>query len=383
VVVIGAGPAGCFLAEMLAKRGVDVAVVEEDPQVGNPACCAGIVGMAGLRELRIKKGKWTKSCLSGAIFYSPSGQAAEFKTSPQAWVIDRAQFDRELALSAAEAGATFYLKTKCVGLSLGKKPKFRLRGAANDVECEIAVGADGPTSVVARALGSVHRKFIKCVQVETSLNLRPGLASIWLGRDVAPGFFAWGVNTGEFSRVGLGCTNGNPLVYLRRLLKRLGIAGKVSSFCTGLIPEFFVQSPGKGRVLLVGDAAGQVKPLTGGGVYLGLSCSKIAAESIVRAQDEGMLERVGEIYSTEVRKRVEREVKIGSIARELFQRLSDKDLESIVLLLKRDRIRKLIVENFDFDHHGALLKAVVKEAPVAMREIGLKKFLKYFTVALK
>jgi flavin-dependent dehydrogenase len=330
-----------------------------------------------LKELGIKAGSWVQSELSGATFYSPGGAKAEFRTTPQAWVIDRVGFDRELAEAAARVGATFYLKTRCVGFSVEGKLRLEVRGEMEgEIECEVLVGADGPSSLIARKLGFLPREFTHCAQVEVPGDLEPEMASVWLGEKVAPGFFAWGVRVGELCRVGLGCLTGNPVNYLGKLLRKLGRGKETLTHCRGRIPRFFNPKPGVGRVLLVGDAAGQVKPLTGGGIYLGLSCSKLAAEAIRKAFDSGSVDGVGEKYSAKVQEEFGKDVRLSMIARELFRRLSDRKLDTIVSFMSKERVKQLVIRNFNFDRHGEFLSAIVKESPKLIKEAELARFLK-------
>ena len=378
VVVVGGGPAGSFLAWKLAEKGLKTAIVEEDPQIGNPSCCAGIVGIKGMKELGFGEGEWVISDLRGAEFYSPGGRVARFATEPQAWVIDRPAFDRELAQTAVAAGASLFLKTRCLRILSLSPPRISVEGVVKGtLESEILVGADGPTSVVARALGTGVREFFYCAQVEIKQQSEEGIAKLWLGKEIAPGFFGWAVPVGGILRAGLGCTEGNPVGFLGRLVRGLGLNSKMLSRCVGLIPRNFVSKPGRGRVLLVGDAAGQVKPLTGGGIYLGLSCSKLAAEAIGRCFDGDRIPQAGSEYSARVAERFEPEIRHGMIARELFWRLNDSMLDEIVKLLSDEEVQKVIYENFDFDHHSRLIKAILRKSPPLLGKLGASVVWKF------
>ncbi len=192
--MVGGGPAGCFVSEMLAKHGFEVAIIEEHAEVGNPACCAGVVGVDGLRELKIKPGKWVLGKLRRAVFYPPSSEPVEItRGKVEAFVIDRAAFDRELARKAANAGATLLLRTRCVGLKLGREPVVKLKGGSEtEVGARLVIGADGPASIVAREAGLLkNARYLKCAQLETIAEVRADTTELYFGSSFAPGFFAW------------------------------------------------------------------------------------------------------------------------------------------------------------------------------------------------
>ncbi len=386
VVIVGGGPAGCFVGGSLAKRGFDVVVVEEHGEVGNPACCAGIVGVGGFEELGIKPGSWVLGKLRRAVIYPPSNEPIELtREKVEAFVINRAEFDRVLAREAASAGATLLLKNRCVDVKIGRDSIVKIRGThTGEINARLVIGADGPSSIVARKAGLLKsERYLKCAQVEVIAEARADAAEVYLGRSFAPGFFGWLVQAGDVCRVGLGTTEGNPLQMLRFFLeKHLVISKKVEKvrtleICTGLIPEPFSRKPYTNRVLLVGDAAAHVKPLTGGGIYIGLSCAKFAAEVATRGLEAEPDEKTLRIYDQMVKEKFGREFELGVRARRVFEMMSDEDLNTTLGILKKDSVKKLVLENFDFDHHGSLIRALAAELPGLLQELGVKRVMKY------
>lgn len=392
VAVVGGGPAGCFVSEVLAKHGFEVAIIEEHAEVGNPACCAGVVGIGGLRELKIKPGKWVLGKLRRAVFYPPSNEPVEItRGKVEAFVIDRAAFDRELARKATKAGATLLLRTRCVGLKLGREPVVKLKGGREtEVGARLVIGADGPASIVAREAGLLkNAHYLKCAQLETIAEVRANATELYFGSSFAPGFFAWLTPAGDLCRVGLGTFRGDAL---GKLLSFVGThptastkvqSGKILNLCAGLIPEPLTRKIYTDRVMLVGDAAGHVKPLTGGGIYVGLSCAKLAAEVAVDALGGEPTAKKLRVYERAVMKRFGREFKLGIRARRVFERMTDEDLNSIFELLKRKDVQALILEHFDFDHHEKLLRALLIKAPRLLPSLKLKRILKYSRYLLK
>ncbi|MFH1821688.1 MAG: NAD(P)/FAD-dependent oxidoreductase [Methanobacteriota archaeon] len=383
VAIVGAGPTGCFVGKCLAERGLEVVIVEEHGEVGNPVCCTGIVGAGGLEELGIKQGKWVLGKLRGATIYPPSNEPIRLTTRRvEAFIIDRAEFDRSLATAAARAGATLLLKRRCLDLSFDDGPVIKMNGKESELKARVVVGADGPASIVARKAGLIKSsKYIKCAQVETIAEASDGIAEVYFSRSFAPGFFSWLVKAGDVCRVGLGATEGNPNQMLKSFMTEhpvvsRKVGGKTLGACAGIIPECLSRKMCSGSVLLVGDAAGQVKPLTGGGIYFGLSCAKLAVEAVGNAIESGEIKRLQE-YESAVMGKFGVDFELGIRARRLFEQIPDEDLNILFKLMERDNVKEIILENFDFDHHEKLVRALMLKAPEMLGSIGIKRALKY------
>ena len=386
VAVVGAGPAGCFVGGILAKRGFDVVIVEEHAEVGNPVCCAGIVSASGLRELGIRPGEWILGKLRRAVIYPPSNQPIELtRDRVEAFVVDRAEFDRSLAEEAARAGAKFFLRSRCTGVKLSGEPVLDVKGTrGGQLRARLVVGADGPASVIARKAGLVRAgRFLRSAQMEVLADTPEDTAEVYFGRSFAPGFFGWLVQAGDLTRAGVCCVEGDPLRMLHSFLRKHPVVskklswGKVLNVCVGPIPESWSRKIYADRLMLVGDAAGQVKPLTGGGIYLGLSCARIAAEVAVRALEGEPNRRALQAYERAVEGRFGEEFKLGLRARRIFEQMPDEEIDAILGLLQREDIRELVLKNFDFDHHGRLVRVLAPEVPAILKELGIKRALRY------
>ncbi|MEM3514866.1 MAG: NAD(P)/FAD-dependent oxidoreductase, partial [Candidatus Hadarchaeum sp.] len=381
--IVGAGPAGCFAGKILAARGLRVAIVEEHSEVGKPACCTGIVGASGLGELGIKPGKWVLGKLRRAKIYPPSNVPIELtRGKVEALVIDRVKFDRSLADAAVKAGADLVLNKRCVDIAFNDGPMVKTQDV-DKLKARVVIGADGPLSVVARKSGLlVSNEYIKCAQVEAEADLDNGVAEIYLDNNFSPGFFSWMVKAGRVARVGLGAKSGNPTRLFKKFLSEHPVASKkvgktIFSRCTGVIPKCMSRKIQKGAVLLVGDAAGQVKPLTGGGIYIGLSCAKLAAEAVINALESGRMEEL-ECYQEAVMKKFGTEFSVGIQIKKLFDQMSNEDLNFLSTFLMDEEVRETVLKNFDFDHHEKLIIALVAKAPELLKSIGIRRALKYF-----
>jgi geranylgeranyl reductase family protein len=386
VAVVGGGPAGCFVGGILAKRGLDVVIVEEHAEVGNPVCCAGIVSVSGLRELGIKPGEWVLGKLRRAVIYPPSNEPIELTQGKvEAFVVDRAEFDRSLARDAARAGAKFFFKSRCTEVKLRGEPVLDVKGIqGGQLRARLVIGADGPASVIARKAGLVRsRKFLKGAQMEIIADTPEDAAEVYFGRSFAPGFFGWLVRAGDVTRAGICCARGDPLRMLYNFVEKHPVVseklsgGKVLNLCIGPIPESWSRKIYADRLMLVGDAAGQLKPLTGGGIYLGLSCARMAAEVAVRALEGEPDRKALQAYERAVEGSFGEEFRLGLRTRRVFEQMPDEEVNAVLGLLLREDIRELVLKNFDFDYHGRLVRALVPEMPRILKELGIKRALKY------
>ena len=386
VAIVGAGPAGCFTGKLLAESGFSVAIAEEHPQVGYPMCCTGIVGLGGLRELRIKPDRWVLNELRGATIYPPSDPPVTLgRNRREAVVIDRGAFDRELAEEACATGATLLMGTRCVGVRLDKRVILKLRGFGGEKELEarLLVGADGVNSIVARKAGLLKKpSHVHCVQAEMiAEGVETNMAEIYLGREFALGFFAWLVPAGELSRVGLGTLGNSAARGFFKFIRKHPIVSKKLRRCKtlhlsgGLIPLPETRGLYTDRVMLVGDAAAQVKPLTGGGLYIGLSCARLAARVAEKALEDEPMTAALRAYERAVTEKFGLEFKLGMLVRRVYERLSNNDLNSLLNSLALEGVRKPVLKYADFDHHAKTIGALVK-SPSFLRSLGAKGLLK-------
>lgn len=386
VAVVGAGPAGCFVGGILAERGFDVVIVEEHAEVGNPVCCAGIVSASGLRELGIRPAEWVLGKLRRAVIYPPSNEPLELtRGKVEAFIVDRAAFDRSLAEEAARAGARFLLRSRCAGARFGREPALDVRGLhGGEVRARLVVGADGPASTISKEAGLTgHKRFLRGAQAEVLANTPEDTAEVYFGRSFAPGFFGWLVRAGDVTRAGVCCVEGDPLRMLHSFLRRHPVVSKridaknLLNVCFGHIPLSQPRKIYADNLLLVGDAAGHVKPLTGGGIYLGLSCAREAAEVAARALEGEPDREALRGYERAVEEKFGEEFRLGLRARRVFEKLSERELSTILELLGREDVRKVVVRNFDFDHHAKLVRALLPEVPRLLPELGIKRAMKY------
>ncbi len=367
VAVIGAGPAGAIASKYAARNGAQTLLIEEHASIGSPVQCTGLISKAALTQCDVGEGSFILSRMKGAFVYAPNGDELTIRGKDvKAYVIDRKVFDRELVERSLDAGVELLLKTRFMGLHNGGISVLS-SGVRKDIEADIVIGADGIMSYVGRAAGLPRcKKFLSGIQFEAPYNARdPEFVEIFSGNKFAPGFFGWAVPFAGMARIGLAKNmDYKPaLHYLEKLIKHPVLAsryrGSRTEHVVGGIPLGPPERTATDNVMLVGDAAGQVKPTSGGGVYMGAVCAKIAGEVAARASRK---EAVLEEYEKKWRNAVGRELAIGMIIHKSLGKLSDENLNEFIRFLNRPGMSERITEYGDMDHPSVLLKELLRGA---------------------
>lgn len=269
--VVGAGPAGSVAAMAAVRKGHNVLVSEEHVRAGFPMHCSGLFSKTGLESLRdfLDYHKTIKNGIYGAII-DFAGEKVEIRTkTPVAYVCDRAAFDALLAKGAEREGARMEYGRRITG-----------RYEAGSV-----IGADGPFSHVAQQFGFPKiSRYVSTVQSYIKYKSEhPGQVEVFLSNEKFPGFFAWVIpHNEEIAEFGAGVSLPHNVGRAwHALLKMKGMrrAGKIrGAVIPAAVRRKTTMRIGRKNVLLVGDAAGQVKSTTGGGVIIGSNCAKYAGE---------------------------------------------------------------------------------------------------------
>jgi flavin-dependent dehydrogenase len=259
--------------------------------------------------------------------------------------------------------------------------KSREAGHITEMSARLVIGSDGCNSVVARGFGFPKpREILTGFGAEFSGEYSDDreLVDIFVGNSTAPGFFAWNIPTGEGTRVGL-CVTVNkygPRHYFDSLLEKPVLRRKLKNlelerYIAGVIPLGPMKGFSKERVMLAGDAAVQIKPLSGGGIYLGLLCGGHCADVAVEAlEDEDYSEKRLRGYERLVKNDVGKELRKAHSLRKIYTGLKDKHLEEGFDILSDDKILEFIAMSGDIDYPAGLTKAVLQKAPKLMKFAG-------------
>jgi len=381
IIVVGGGPAGATAARVAAGNGVKVLLVEEHPQVGQPVRCTGLLSRRGFAEAGVGSTSILRE-VRGALVGAPNGYGLKIAApETKAYVLNRTLFDRELAAEAKRTGVELWTASKAIGLGEGEleiaresREEGRKALRPYKVRTKIVIGADGPKSQVAEWSGlGGPEELLYTLQAE--LPYRPEreeFVELFLSKGIAPGLFAWAVPSSPgTARVGLGTAQKGALrACFERLMDRF--AGDPVTINGGLIPIGPPPRTVADHVLLVGDAAAQAKPTSGGGLYTGLVCAKIAGEVAAHAIKDGntSVEALGE-YERRWRRLLGRELRFGMLFHKLFASLSDDELNRIIAALDDPEVLGIISEYGDIDYPSLLIKELAKRPRLWGRLLGL------------
>jgi geranylgeranyl reductase family protein len=379
VIVVGGGPIGSHTACLLARQGFEVVVLEKEGRAGHKRCCTGIIGQEPVHAFDIDARVILRRVKSGRLF-SPTGKALYIKRDEyQASILDRAAFDLAMARKAQDAGVQYLFNRTVNDIEVKDGVYVHCQEEGSDLSAKAVVIASGCGTRLTGKLGLGEiSDFVGGAQVEVAVEGQDEV-EVYFGREIAPGFFGWFVPTtiGD-ARVGL-LSRRAPYEYLKRLLERLTAEGKIVpdewTPSYGAVPLRPLRRTYGARVLAVGDAAGQVKPTTGGGIYYGLLCADIAAGTLSNALRQNDLSAKNlSRYEREWKRKIGRELTLGYWARKLYERLSDKQIDRLFDVVKNNRIDEALLEARDvsFDWHSRAIVKLLGRAVVSRVLGGVK-----------
>jgi len=372
VIVIGAGPSGLNAAKILTKKGLDVLVLEKKSEIGKYVICAGIVGEEAFSRFDISEESVLKKIKEIKIISPQSNVIYYEHPNPFAYVVDRERFDKSIALNSGKTKIPIQCNSEVHDILVDK----------DSVQVQIETDSKLHKKYTARAVliatgvnYNLHKKldlgypkhFLHGVQAELDLG-RVDCTHLYLGRSIASGAFAWLVPIGsEIVRVGL-ITESDADGCFRRLIKQHFPSRLKSLDRTRIQFKPIAQgliSPTYGdRVLTLGEAAGQVKTTTGGGIYFGLLCSEIASRVLIKGFDKGDLSKnVLTEYEKSWQKMLQKEIRFGYYTRKICEKLSDSQIEKIFRFIQSDGIIPVIQQRGNFDWHRDLLLLLMKRIP--------------------
>jgi digeranylgeranylglycerophospholipid reductase len=372
VAVIGGGPGGLHTATLLARAGFAVTLFEEHDEVGQPVHCTGVLADDAFGEFDLSRSS-VLNTLSTAKFISPAGFEISYTTpSVEAHVVDRRLLDQTIAAQAAETG---------VRLRAGRRVRH-LEPVAGGMRIDIDDAASVEARAVVLACGAsygLQRRFglgipavsLNSAQLELPAQ-RGGEVEVYFGSDTAPGGFAWTVPVtrpaGPCVRVGLMC-EGDAAVFFRQFVSRVGSSWGINPESVieprrRLLPLSTLPRTYASRLLVVGDAAGLVKPTTGGGIYYSLVSAALAAETLIPALHANRLEGDAlAVYQQRWRERLGPEFQAQLALRMLAQRMSDSEIDSLFDLALTDGVMPIVRRTAKFNRHRNLIVALFKHAP--------------------
>ncbi|MBU4047865.1 NAD(P)/FAD-dependent oxidoreductase [bacterium] len=363
IVIVGAGPAGCYTAQLLKKYGFKTRIIEEHREVGKPVRCAGLVGRQVFENTLLPLSESSIiNRINGALFCYRDDNF-QIKREGVAYVIDREKFDKNLSRGLEVECGKKLIEIKKEGSG------YILKTDVEDIYADLVIGADGASSQVRKFI-NINRnngkddkkdkkrdrvKLYAGVQYRIKLDKEltsPSIAQVHL-REGIP-FFIWIIPEGD-NIIRLGVISKNCRKDLEQFMEDFRVKGEIIEKLAGIFLLGLTQNFYK-NIALVGDAACQVKPLTGGGIYYGLKSAELLAECV----REGKL---GE-YDKRLKKKFGREIKFGLKGRQIYEKLNNNELEEIFLIFKKNAgfIEKLA----DFENHSKIFIEAFKNPKIFM-----------------
>jgi len=365
VLVIGAGPAGSIAAKTAAEKGLDVLLIEKRQEIGDPVRCAEGVSKQYLkRHVEIDK-KWICADLKGSRIYAPDGtkieMAEEIAGGEVGYVLERKIFDRALAENAAKAGAEVRVKTRATGLIIEddfiKGARLMHLGKEYDVHAKIVIGADGVESKVGRWAGIDTS--LKPIDIETcvqylvaGIDINQEYCEFYIGSEIAPGGYVWIFPKGEGkANVGIGILGSKmgkfkprPVDYLNTFLEKKFPNARIVEMIFGGVPvSGSIEKTSANGLMLIGDAARQSDPVTGGGILNAMDAGKMAGEAAFAAISAGdvSLEKFEDVYEKRWRATTGHALDLSLIVKNCFIDLTDEDLNSLAHSLKDVKFERM------------------------------------------
>jgi digeranylgeranylglycerophospholipid reductase len=385
VLIIGGGPAGAIAAKTAVEKGLSACLVEKRPAIGAPVRCAEGLGKAALHEFIDPDPKWISAEMTGASIVAPDGflmkLESKFAGSKVGYILDRKIFDRELVWRAAEAGADVAVKSRASAPIMEngcvKGAKIESCGNVSRIEAGIVIAADGVESKFSRWCGIDTtvpvREIMSSVQyVLADIDIDQYSTVFYLGNEIAPEGYLWVFPKGDRSaNVGIGISGKKSgeghraKDYLERFVKKIFPCGKPIEYIAGGVsvcrPLDCTVADG---LIIAGDAARVVDPLTGGGIYNGMYTGRLAAEVASECIGTGDVSKTALMKydktwrASKMGKAIERNYHI----KEYLIRQPDAKLNEII-----HSVSKLNLSDFTT---LSLIKEIIQVNPKLMLELG-------------
>ena len=373
VIVAGAGVAGCMAAIEASKQGVRIGLFEEHPQVGVPSHCSGVVSLSGLRLLGMTSNQaFDQRLIRGARFFPPTGSPIEItRPEPVALIINRMKFDQYLAKNAINNGVELHTKSRITKFEKTSDQEIQVTIQNQGVVgAKVLIDASGAGSRLPTQAGLKPpdwSQILPGLQYELiGTDRQDDLVNLYFGSKRAPGFFAWSIPTGDHSvRAGLATSKGNVRTLLDQLVKERWPKSKIDATKSGSVlvsgPVDRCWSPG---FIFAGDAAGQVKQTTGGGIVIGGYCGMLAGKAAASAvKNPRRADQFLETYDHEWREKFSSDLKKMGIGRRLFFGLSDATLDKLFPAL--EPLLGEITDVADMDFQGTVITKLLANRKLA------------------
>ncbi len=348
VIVVGGRIAGSVSSLFASKNDLNVLMVEKRQEIGVPLQCAEATTEKTFKILGIKPSdKYIRTPIYGADLHSPDGNSFRMEgDNEKGYILDRKVFDKSLAIESANAGTDVMVKTTVKDLIIrnGKVCGVITKhlGETMEIEADLVIAADGIESNVARMAGLNSNwstnDICSCVQYKmTGIPTDPNYMQFYFGNEVAPGGYLWVFpNDNGVTSIGIGVRSSKKTAYdyLNNFVSNYN--GKIIEINVGGVPvSGSIKKTYADGLMVVGDSAGHVNPITGGGIDLTAACAKIAGSVAAEAIENNdtsakFLKRYEDMWKAEIGEHLKRSLKY----RKVFDKLNDKELNVLARFMK-------------------------------------------------
>ncbi|MEO2264603.1 MAG: NAD(P)/FAD-dependent oxidoreductase [Nitrosopumilus sp.] len=344
VVVAGGSVAGLLCAREIASKGFSVLVIEEDYEIGTPEHCGGLVSLAGLEELGIIPFRKTfDHMIETAKVTAPNGKSFTINSKKQKVVeISRRELDKQIAFQAQKNGTIIKVKT-----SFQEITDTGIRSNEEKIDCNIFVDARGVSSLIHKDRAGI----LSSAQYEIYADwIKKGKVEVIFDQEKYPGFFAWIIPSNEGKgKVGVAGRGINVAETLDKMLEERGNYSTIRKIFAPIWIKGPIEKFVEGKTVIIGDAAGQAKPTTAGGIFTSGMGGVYAGQAIskfLETNDETELEQ----YQKNWVKRFGKEFEKQSFARKILERIDNKTINKLFESITPEIIKE-ISEKDDFDFH--------------------------------
>ena len=350
VVIAGGSIAGLLCAREISSSGFSVIVLEEDYEIGTPEHCGGLVSLAGLEELGvIPHGKIFDHFIESAKITSSDGSSFEINSKKQKIIeIRRRELDKQIAFQAQKNGTAVRVKT-----SFQETTKTGIRTNEGQIDCKIFVDARGVSSLVQKDRTGI----LSSAQYEIYADwIKKSKVEIIIDQEKYPGFFAWIIPSNEGrGKVGIAGKGINVSNSLEKFLDERGNYSIIRKIFAPIWIKGPIENFVKDKTVIVGDAAGQAKPTTAGGIFTSGMGGVYAGRAISEFLESGNSKDLEE-YQKKWTERFGKEFEKQQLARKILERLDNNSINKLMQSIKPE-ILKEISEKEDFDFHaGSIVK---------------------------
>jgi len=344
VVIAGGSIAGLLCAREVAKKGHSVLVLEEDDEIGTPEHCGGLVSISGLDELGIIPFRKTfEHFIESAEIFSPGGSSFSIESKKQKVAeINRRDLDKQVALQAKKNGAEIWVRASFKGIT-----SDGVNTSEGNIKCKIIVDARGVSALINKDRTGI----LSSAQYEVFADwIKKGKVEVYFDQKKFPGFFAWIIPSSDgVGKAGVAGRGINVADTINDFLKSKGTHATIRKIFAPIWIKGPIDKFVSNNVVIVGDAAGQSKPTTAGGIF---SCGMggiLAGKAISKFLETGNQKDLNEyqkIWTHKFGKEFQKQL----LARKILERLDNETIDKLFDSITPEILNE-ISSNDDFDFH--------------------------------